>query len=56
MIKFSLFALIVVLVISQLFILDVFAQVSSGDSPFERKFGDVKYLDAFLALPMKKWK
>ncbi len=54
MIKFSLFALIVVLVISQLFILDVFAQVSSGDSPFERKFGDVKYLDAFFGIPDEK--
>ena len=54
MIKFSLFALIVVLVISQLFILDVFAQVSTGDSPFERKFGDVKYLDAFFGIPDEK--
>ena len=54
MIKFSLLALIVVLVISQLFILDVFAQVSTGDSPFERKFGDVKYLDAFFGIPDEK--
>ena len=54
MIKFSLFTLIVVLVISQLFILDVFAQVSTGDSPFERKFGDVKYLDAFFGIPDEK--
>jgi len=54
MIKFSLFALIVVLVISQLFILDVFAQVSTAGSPFERKFGDVKYLDAFFGIPDEK--
>ena len=54
MIKFSLLALIVVLVISQLFILDVFAQVSTADSPFERKFGDVKYLDAFFGIPDEK--
>jgi len=54
MIKFSLFALIVVLVISPLLILDVFAQVSTGDSPFERKFGDVKYLDAFFGIPDEK--
>ena len=54
MIKFSLFALIVVLVISQLFILDVFAQVSTSGSPFERKFGDVKYLDAFFGIPDEK--
>jgi len=54
MIKFSLFALIVVLVISQLFILDVFAQVSTSGSPFERKFGDVKYLDSFFGIPDEK--
>ncbi len=54
MIKFSLFALIALLVTSQLFILDVFAQVSTGDSPFERKFGDVKYLDAFFGTPDEK--
>ena len=54
MIRFSLFALIGILAISQLIILDVFAQVSSGDSPFERKFGDVKYLDAFFGIPGEK--
>ena len=30
------------------------AQVGSGDSPFERKFGDVKFLDAFFGTPVKK--
>jgi len=35
MIKFSLFALIATLVISQLIILDVFAQVSTEGSPFD---------------------
>jgi len=30
------------------------AQVSSGDSPFERKFGDVKYLDAFFGTADEK--
>ena len=30
------------------------AQVSSGDSPFERKFGDVKYLDAFFGTTDEK--
>jgi len=54
MIKFSLFALIATLVISQLIILDVFAQVSTEGSPFERKFGDVKYLDAFFGTPDEK--
>ena len=33
---------------------NTFAQVSSGDSPFERKFGDVKYLDAYFGLPNQK--
>ena len=54
MIKFSLFALIVVLLISQLFILDVFAQVSTSGSPFELKFVDVKYLNAFFGIPDEK--
>ena len=30
------------------------AQVSSGDSPFERKFGDVKYLDAYFGTADEK--
>lgn len=33
---------------------NAFAQVSSGDSPFERKFGDVKFLDAYFGLPNQK--
>ena len=41
----------------QLVISDAFAQISSGgfgDSPFERKFGDVKFLDAFFGVPDEK--
>jgi hypothetical protein len=30
------------------------AQVSSGDSPFERKFGDVKFLDAYFGTDKEK--
>ncbi len=37
-----------ILVISPLIVLDVFAQLGGGDSPFERKFGDVKFLDAYF--------
>ena len=33
---------------------NTFAQVGSGDSPFERKFGDVKYLDAYFGFPDEK--
>ena len=33
---------------------DVFAQVGSGDSPFERKFGDVKFLDAYFGTSTEK--
>ncbi|MFB5631451.1 MAG: COG1361 S-layer family protein, partial [Nitrosopumilaceae archaeon] len=32
-----------------------FAQLGAGDSPFERKFGDVKFLDAFFGLPDQKF-
>ena len=52
MIRFSLFTLVVVLVISQLLVLNVYAQV--GDSPFERKFGDVKFLDAYFGIADEK--
>ncbi len=31
-----------------LFISNAYAQVGTGDSPFERKFGDVKFLDAYF--------
>lgn len=33
---------------------NAFAQTGSGDSPFERKFGDVKFLDAFFGTPDQK--
>ena len=54
MIRFSLFTLVAVLVISQLILLNVYAQVGSGDSPFERKFGDVKFLDAYFGIADEK--
>jgi len=47
MIRFSLVAL-AFFMLTPLFIYDVFAQVGAGESPFERKFGDVKFLDAYF--------
>ena len=53
MIKFSLIAL-AFFMLTPLFIYDVFAQVGAGDSPFERKFGDVKFLDAYFGTQDEK--
>ncbi|HXV67082.1 MAG TPA: hypothetical protein VD731_07660 [Nitrosopumilaceae archaeon] len=41
-------AIIAILVISPIVYENAFAQVSSEGSPFERKFGDVKFLDAYF--------
>jgi len=54
MIRFSLFTLIAILVISQLMIIDVYAQLGAGDSPYERDFGDVKFLDAYFGIVDEK--
>jgi len=51
MIKICLIALSL-LVISPLIVLDAFSQL--GDSPFERKFGDVKFLDAYFGTKDRK--
>ena len=53
MIRFSLIAL-AFFMLTPLFIYDVFAQVGAGDSPFERKFGDVKFLDAYFGTEDEK--
>ena len=53
MIKLTLFVL-TILVMFPLIVLDVFAQVGAGDSPFERKFGDVKFLDAYFGTKNQK--
>ena len=47
MIRFSLVVL-AFFMLTPLFIYDVFGQVGAGGSPFERKFGDVKFLDAYF--------
>ena len=54
MIRFSLFTLIAILVISQLMTIDVYAQLGAGDSPYERDFGDVKFLDAYFGIVDEK--
>jgi len=54
MIRFLLFTLIATLVISQLMTIDVYAQLGAGDSPYERDFGDVKFLDAYFGTEDEK--
>ena len=41
-------AIIAILIITPIVYENAFAQVSSAGSPFERKFGDVKFLDAYF--------
>jgi len=53
MIRFSLIVL-AFFMLTPLFIYDVFAQTGTGDSPFERKFGDVKFLDAYFGTEDEK--
>jgi len=48
------FVLAVIFIIRPIMYENATAQVSSGDSPFERKFGDVKYLDAFFGTADEK--
>lgn len=38
------------LLVISLVISNAYAQVGAGDSPFERKFGDVKFLDAYFGI------
>src|SRR3972149_1394882 len=52
--QFSIFVLAVIFIIGPIMYENATAQVSSGDSPFERKFGDVKYLDAFFGTTDEK--
>ncbi|HET6516641.1 MAG TPA: hypothetical protein VFG25_00230 [Nitrosopumilaceae archaeon] len=43
-----------ILIILPLIIPNTFAQLGAGDSPFERKFGDVKFLDAYFGTKNEK--
>ena len=49
----KLFVLVVVLFSAPL-IIDAYAQTSTSDSPFERTFGDVKFLDAYFGTAKEK--
>ncbi|HET6517691.1 MAG TPA: hypothetical protein VFG25_05680 [Nitrosopumilaceae archaeon] len=46
--------LLSLLIIFPLIVPDAFAQLGAGDSPFERKFGDVKFLDAYFGTQNEK--
>ena len=48
------FSIIGIILIYSTMYENVSAQVSSGDSPFERKFGDVKFLDAYFGTDKEK--
>ena len=51
MISFKILSSIIVLLLTPFVIDNSFAQISSGgfgNSPFERDFGDVKFLDAYF--------
>ena len=48
------FSIIGIILICSTMSENVSAQVSSGDSPFERKFGDVKFLDAYFGTDKEK--
>ena len=52
--KEKLFLILPLLIITTLSISNVDAQVGTGDSPFERKFGDVKFLDASFGTETEK--
>jgi len=52
--RFLLSVIISVLTIPTLIFINAYAQVSTADSPFERSFGDVKFLDAFFGIPNEK--
>ncbi|MGQ0638375.1 MAG: COG1361 S-layer family protein, partial [Nitrososphaerota archaeon] len=50
----KLFVLLVMLLISQLVFIDAYAQTTTSDSPFERTFADVKFLDAYFGTEKEK--
>jgi len=42
------------ILVGQLIVADAFAQVGPGDSPFQREYNDVKYLDAYFGIGDEK--
>ena len=55
MIKPRIFVLASLVIIFQLALVNAYAQVGTGESPFERKFGDVKFLDAYFGVADEKF-
>jgi len=53
--KPRIFVLASLVIISQLALVNAYAQVGTGESPFERKFGDVKFLDAYFGVADEKF-
>ena len=50
----KLLALLGIFLISQLFVIDAHAQFTKSDSPFERQFADIKFLDAYFGTSDEK--
>ena len=42
------------ILVGQLLVTDAFAQIGPGDSPFQREYNDVKYLDAYFGIGEEK--
>ncbi len=54
MILTQLLVFTLIITAGSLFISDAFAQLGTGESPFKREFGDVKYLDAYFGVADEK--
>ncbi len=54
MILTQLLVFTLIIAAGSLFISDAFAQLGTGESPFKREFGDVKYLDAYFGVADEK--
>ncbi|MGI0064729.1 MAG: COG1361 S-layer family protein [Nitrosopumilaceae archaeon] len=52
--QFLVIAIATIMIMGPIWFENTLAQVSSGDSPFERKFGDVKFLDAYFGTDKEK--
>ena len=55
MIFLKLSLIISTILVGQLLVTDAFAQIGPGDSPFQREYNDVKYLDAYFGIGKEKF-
>ena len=46
--------MISLILVGQLIVTDAFAQIGPGESPFQRDYSDVKYLDAYFGIGDEK--